>query len=167
MHKKRLVGTHFIRLISLDTVFSKDARIYVDPVTKTPLTLETALDMFELRDEIFPLGFAVQVFTKYGVREVEDLARLYGDTGEKPTLPVVAVPTKIFKKVIESVERCGVGYSFSKNNQRRDIQMYDGKPHEFVCGLPLRLFQDLGRYDGLPGELNGPCKEGVEKHINS
>jgi hypothetical protein len=166
MHKKRLVGTHFLRLVSLDTVFSsKDIRVYVDP-EKAPLNLEKALDLFDQRDELFPPGFAVQVFTKFGVREVEDLSRLYyGVTSEKPTLTVVAVPTKQYKKVIESVKRCGVGYSFSKESQRRDIQMYYGKPHEFVCGLPLRPYQDLGVYEGLPVTLDGPCKAGVEKYL--
>ena len=142
-HEKALTGTHFIRIATWETIDAgADVRMYAGP-DQTPFTEETGREAFEMI-----VGFGqetgVQLFTADNEVVVENIGLLYGHTNpEKEFKAMVAVSDDIYQLVLASIQECGVGYTWSKHNRRREIRLYKDEPYEFHCRLPLRKLANM------------------------
>ena len=144
LHKKKLTGTHFIRTANWKNIESKtDDRYYADP-DQLPFTAATAKEAFDIlvklhKNVIAHDGVAIQLFTAEGERVEEELGTLYDpQPNGKPQLAWVTVHNTLYNDVVASIRRCGIGFTYSKHDMKREIRNYEGEPHEFLRGLPLR-----------------------------
>ena len=143
LHKRNLAGTHFIRTATWKNIESQtDERNYVGP-DKHPFTAATAKEAFDIlvklhKDTFAHGGVAIQLFTAEGERVEEELRMLYPQTSDKPTLTFVSVHNSLYNRVVASIRQCGVGFTYSKHDMKREIRNYESEPHEFLRGLPLR-----------------------------
>ena len=157
IHKKKITGTHFIRLANLEHIDEqKDERIYT--YHNEPLTEDTANEFFDTMLRLFQenkVGFAIQIFTVDGKLVRQDLSCMY-DGNMFGSEAQVVVPDYVYEKVMASIRQCGKGFSFSKNNMRREVRMADDGPREFLVGLPLRKFQNMLEIEGTMTMGDGP-----------
>ena len=140
LHKRNVIGTHFIRTATIDDVDQgEDHRIY--KANNQPMTEETGRIVFDFLLQHMPTGLAIQLFTAGGKIVKESLLMYQGNDATC----VIGVASKMYKNIVASIRQCGVGYSFSKDNLRREIRLYDGEPREYLNSLPLRPFEDCSR----------------------
>ena len=158
LHKKKILGSHFIRIASLkDIDLQRDTRMYTDP-DKQPLTEDTANEIFDTMIGIFHArkdGAAIQIYTADGKLVRQNLSCMYN--GEMFGCEAhVAVPDYVYKKVMASIRQCGKGFSFSKDNMQREVRMVGDGPREFLVGLPLRQFRNMLELEGTMKLGDGP-----------
>ena len=145
LHQKELKGRHFIRMANWEDITSEhDSRIYNGP-DKTPFTAATAKEGFDylvnnFTDVIAHEGIAIQLFTAEGELVEENLGLLYGRTAQEV---LIMISDNLYKRLVASIRNRGVGYTFSKHNERRIAKQYEGKPYEFLCDLPLRKIVNM------------------------
>lgn len=159
LHKKKLsLGSHFIRLASLEQIdVQVDERLYTD-ADDQPLTEDTANFIFDTMVHLFlehRKGFAIQIYTADGKLVRQNLSCLY-DGDMFGHLAMVVVPDYVYTKVMASIRQCGKGFSFSKDNMRREVRMADDGPREFLVGLPLRQFKNMLEIEGTMTMGDGP-----------
>jgi len=138
LHKKNLTGNFFIRTCNFEMIDKQsDVRVYGSLDNDEALeTEEQAREWYDATVNVTRgAGIAVQLFTSDNKIVAESLS-LYPEMPEGTT--AVSVGDELFQRIMESIRRCGKGFSYSKHGQRREIQLYDGEPREFHAGLPLR-----------------------------
>ena len=165
IHKKRMKGTHFLRTASWGDIDAQtDKRVYEGP--DGPLGEEDGRLMFETLVKMVKTSgtcMAVQLFTRDNRIAAECVGLLnnhYFEDPEKEMRSELVTTHKNFKMIMASIRQSGVGFSFSKDNMRREIRLYDGEPREWLHGLPLRKFRDTKTLEkeakaaGVPMKLN-------------
>ena len=145
LHEKKLIGTHFIRMATwVQLNSSLDVRKYVDMLQNVAYTALTAMQDFNVLVKVADenrLPVIIQLFTKDNQLVEEETGLLMGTLG---TGFEMGVNDGLYNEVVASVQQCGTGYVFSTNNAvRTEIKMYNGAPHEMLCGLPARKLVNL------------------------
>ena len=145
LHKKKMVGSHFVRLVSFTQVEEgTDSRVYKD-TNDNPLIEENAIVFYEKCVKYIKqvnAFLSVQLFERGG-RIVREYLDMFGDRDIERRMSFIVGHSQ-FRRITESVARCGRAYSFCKQNRRYEIREYEGGLREYVSELPLREIHDIG-----------------------
>jgi len=157
---RKHIGTHFIRTATEEQLArGVDARLYKD-MQGNPFTEETATEAFKVlvdyTDKMSTNKMAVQLYTKTLELVDEELGLLYGaKRGQKPG---VMLDHKSFQDIMDTLAKNDIAFVECKYKQQTPVRMYNGKPHEFLSGLPLRHIASIRnvRPDEVVLNANGP-----------
>ena len=115
LHQRNLKGTHFMRIVSFEQLETHtDKRMY--KTEGKPFTEDSARECMEAMVRVVKregYALAVQLFDRDG-NLIEEHLQLYGAASTTGTC-ALSTHNTLYNDVMESIKRCGVGHTYSKD----------------------------------------------------